>query len=94
MSQIAAEFHFPGMTADQYDQLIKGVDAAEADDPSLSEGRVIHVAMPEDGGWFVFDVWESEDALGKMGAVLGPLFTKHGFEMAQPKVYPVHHTMR
>ena len=93
MSRIAAEFHFPGMTADQYDKVIRDFEAAESEDPNLVKDRVIHLAMPEDGGWLVFDVWESMEAFSGVGAILGPLFAKHGLQMTEPKIYPVHNTM-
>ena len=93
MSRIAAEFHFPGMTQEQYDQVIGEFNAAEAADPSLADGRVIHVAMPEEGGMFAFDVWETAEAFGRLGEVLGPLFAKHGIAMTEPTIYPVHNTL-
>ena len=93
MPRIAAEFRFPAMTQSQYDALISDFELAEAADPGIGEERVIHLAMPDGDGWFVFDVWESPEAFERMGAVLMPIFQQHGMTPTAPKVYPVHHTM-
>lgn len=93
MPRIAAEFRFPEMTESQYDALIADFEAAEAADPSLAAERVIHVAMPDDGGWLAFDVWDSAEAFERLGETLGPIFAKHGIPPVQPRVYPVHNTM-
>jgi hypothetical protein len=93
MPRIAAPFNFSEMTPVQYDALIEDYKAAEAADVTLARERVIHVSMPKDGGIFIFDVWESAEALERLGAVLGPLLEKHGVRPARPTVYPVHNTL-
>ena len=93
MSRIAAEFRFPEMTEAQYDALISDFEAAEAAVPTLAAERVIHVAMPDGGGWFAFDVWDSAEAFERLGQILGPIFAKHGISPVPPIVYPVHNTM-
>ncbi len=93
MSRIAADFRFPNMSVEQYDAIIVDFNAAVEADPSLVEGRVIHVAIPEGDGMCIFDVWESGEALQRIGEVLAPLLDKHGVAMVAPIVAPVHATM-
>ena len=93
MPRIAAAFHFPGLTQEKYDAMIEDFKAAEAADENLAKERVIHVGMPEEGGWFAFDVWESAEAFERLGVALGPIMEKHGITPVAPTVYPVHNTM-
>jgi hypothetical protein len=94
MSKIAVEFHISGMTQELYDKVIVDFEAKDkemaAEGQAATEGRVCHVAMPEEGGWFVFDVWESAEAFGRMGETLMPILAQHGVEMPEPNIYPVH----
>ncbi|HEV7461815.1 MAG TPA: hypothetical protein VGN78_14855 [Solirubrobacteraceae bacterium] len=57
-------------TLDQYDQ----VGAKLGIDSSPPEGLVVHVAAPrEDGGFVVFEVWETPDAYERFSQErLGP----------------------
>jgi hypothetical protein len=53
-------------------------------------GLLSHVAGPTPGGWFVADVWESEEALQRFGEILGPMLEKMGFILTAPRIIPVH----
>jgi hypothetical protein len=49
---------FPGVTREQYDQLVQDLDLS-----GPPEGELIHVCGPtSDGGWRTVDVWESQEA--------------------------------
>ena len=49
---------FPGVTREQYDQLVQDLDLSRP-----PEGALIHVCGPtSDGGWRTVDVWESQEA--------------------------------
>ena len=49
---------FPGVTREQYDQLVQDLDLS-----GPPEGELIHVCGPtSDGGWLTVDVWESQEA--------------------------------
>ncbi len=87
---IVAEFNIPGMTADQYDRTVQELEAKGAGAP---EGRIFHVAAPTDTGWFVVDVWESEEHFGRFGETLIPILMAAGVTPVQPEVRPVHNTM-
>jgi hypothetical protein len=46
------------------------------------------VAAPTPNGWFVTDVWESEEAFRRFGEVLMPMLEELGVRDVQPKIYP------
>ena len=87
---IVAEFNIPGMTAEQYDRTVQELEAKGAGAP---EGRIFHVAAPTDTGWFVVDVWESEEHFGRFGETLIPVLMAAGVTPAQPEIHPVHNIM-
>ena len=87
---IVAEFNIPGMTAEQYDRTVQELEAKGAGAP---EGRIFHVAAPTDTGWFVVDVWESEEYFSRFGETLIPILVAAGVTPVQPEVRPVHNTM-
>ena len=87
MSNITVVFDMPQVTAAQYDQVIKGLEAAGAGNP---KGRLYHIASPKDGGWFVVDVWESGELLNQFAQTLIPIMQEADVTPPQPQVYPVH----
>jgi hypothetical protein len=90
---ICAVFELPGMTQEHYEEGTRQVNGGR---PlrSLSDwpvpGLLSHVAGPTPDGWFVVDVWESEDALQRFGEILGPVMEKMGFGPITPRIVPVH----
>jgi quinol monooxygenase YgiN len=86
MKKVYAQFN-PGMTAQQYDQLMKDLEAAGEGKPS---GRLYHVAAQKPNDCFVTDVWESEEALNKFAETLVPILVKIGVTPSQPTILPVH----
>jgi hypothetical protein len=90
---IGVLFEFPGVTAAQYDGVTKKLTGgrglrALSDWPV--KGVLSHAAGPTPNGWRVFDVWESEAAFGKFGAVLMPLMQEFKFPAVQPQIFPIH----
>jgi len=61
---------------------------------SAPEGLIVHTAGPlPDGGWRVFDVWESEDAFWRFfDAQLLPAAAKlgQGPGASRPEFFPIH----
>jgi hypothetical protein len=44
---------------------------------NLPEGLIIHTAGPAEGGWYVYDVWESKEAFERFHQEkLGPAISK------------------
>jgi hypothetical protein len=54
----------PGGTQEQYEQLgekIFGTRSGQFSPSDAPEGLIMHSAGPSDDGWYVYDIWESED---------------------------------
>ena len=94
MSKISAIMQMKGMTKGQYDQVMEDFDRTDremtAAGKSITKGRVLHVAVPEEGGMYIFDVWESVEGFAHMGASLMPILQKHSVLPAEPEIRPVH----
>jgi hypothetical protein len=88
---IVALFDIPGMTAAQYDRVIKELEAAGAGSP---KGRLYHVASAKEAGWFVVDVWESGELLNQFAQTLMPILQKNGVTPPQPQIYPTHNIIK
>ena len=84
---IVVEFNLPGMTAAQYDSVLKELENKGVGSP---DGRVCHVAAPSSDGWFVVDVWASQEQFDRFGEVLIPTLQAGGVTPATPEVRPVH----
>ena len=82
---IVVEFNIPGMTATQYDSVLKDLE-----NKGVTRWPQYHVAAPSSGGWFVVDVWESQEQFEKFGEVLIPTLQAAGVTPATPEVRPVH----
>jgi hypothetical protein len=94
---IGVLFEFPGVTAAQYDGLTKKLTGgrglrALSDWPV--KGVLSHLAGPSPNGWRVVDVWESEAAFNKFGAVLMPLMAEFKFPQVQPQIFPIHNFIK
>ena len=88
---IIAVFDIPGGTQAQYEQVTnemtggKGVVRSRKDWPV--PGLISHVTGPSPTGWFVTDVWESEEAFQKFGEKLAPLMQAASMPMGEPTIY-------
>ncbi len=81
---ITAIFENSGMTQQQYNQVLRDLEAKGLGAP---KGRLHHVAGPIEGGWFVVDVWESEEALV-------PIIAATGAALSPPRIIPVHNIIK
>jgi hypothetical protein len=95
MKKVIVQFDFPEGTRKQYDQVWNDIRASGNDHP---KGLLFHTGAPNpNGGWFVLDLWESEQAFQEFGKVLVPFIQKNGFPMVTPTimepayVYEAHH---
>lgn len=90
---IIAIFEVPGMTQAGYQQTVVKVTGGRDTVKSAADwpvpGLISHTAAPTPNGWFVADVWESEEAFQKFGEVILPILKEVGAPEVQPKVYPV-----
>jgi hypothetical protein len=78
-------FEVPGMTMEQYEQVLEEVQPAT----TLLTGFLYHIAAPTPDGWMVVEVWKSEEELGEFQKILMPILEKKGITV-QPKVFPSH----
>lgn len=91
MKKIVAQFNVVGLTTQQYSQVNKDLKAAGKGKPS---GRLYHVAAQQADGFFMTEVWESEEAFNEFGETLIPILVKNGITPAQPAtMLPVHNIM-
>jgi len=79
-----------GFTQEKYDEAIGQLEAAGAGAPA---GRTYHVALENDGGIHVFDIWESQDAFDAFGATLLPIMSGLGVDPGKPMVAQVHNVI-
>jgi hypothetical protein len=75
------------MSADQYDDIIRRLEAAGSGTPA---GRLYHVCFGGRDSLQVFDVWESQQAFDDFGATLMPILQELGVDPGQPMIEPVH----
>jgi hypothetical protein len=89
---IIITFDFPGTTQAQYEQITNrmtgGRRLEKASDWPVP-GLISHATGPSPTGWFVTDVWESEDAFRQFGEKLAPLLREVGIPETEPKIYQV-----
>ena len=94
---IGVLFEYPGVTAAQYDGVINkltGGRGLRAISDWPVEGIVLHVAGPTPTGWRAVDVWESEAAFGRFGALLIPLLQEFKFPQVEPQIFPIHNVVK
>jgi len=84
---IGVYFHPPSLSAGQYDEAVREVEAAGAERPA---GRVHHSCFGPDGDLMIYEVWESQQAFEEYGQVLMPILHKTGIDPGTPDVMPVH----
>jgi hypothetical protein len=89
---MAIGVYFPAskMTSQQYDDVIKKLDAAGVGSP---KGRLYHASFGESGDLMVFDVWTSQAQFDAFGAVLMPILAASGVTPAKPQIMPIHNVI-
>jgi hypothetical protein len=84
MNQVTVYFDFPTVTQKQYESVW---DELKASGHSHPKGLIFHVgARSKNGGLFVTDVWESEQAFKDFANVLTPIIQKKGLDMVEPEI--------
>src|SRR5579862_3613790 len=90
---VVAVFQGPNVSQQVYEDSIRaltgGKDRVESPADWPVPGLLVHVAGTGPNGFRVVDVWESEEAFNRFGAVIGPILQNLGVE-AQPDVGPTH----
>jgi hypothetical protein len=75
------------MTAEQYDRVIKQLDASGGGDPP---GRRFHACFGPADHLTVFDVWDSAEEFEAFGVKLMPILATEHIEMASADPLEVH----
>lgn len=84
---IGIYFNPASMSAAQYDEVIRRLDAAGAGRPS---GRLHHACFGSGDKLQVFDIWDSQQDFDNFGQTLIPILNEIGVDAGQPTVEPVH----
>jgi len=79
------------VTAAQYDEIVRRLDAAGAGKPA---GRLYHACFGSGDKLQVFDIWESQQAFDKFGETMMPIVQEVGVNLGQPMVEPVHNLIQ
>lgn len=75
------------MTAEQYDRVIKQLDASGAGEPP---GRRFHACVGQGDHLMMFDVWDSVEEFEAFGGTLLPILAKERIELAPAEPLQVH----
>ena len=86
MKKIVALFNVVGYTAEQYNQVIKEL---EASGKLKNPAYINRVVAQQTDGLLIIDVWESEEALNEFAEILVPILIKNGVTPAQPTLLPL-----
>ena len=88
---VAVIFSPPAMSAEQYDEAIRRLDAAGAGTPA---GRVYHVCFGPSDKLRIFDLWNSEENCDAFSRTLLPILEELGLSFDEPEEFDVHHIRR
>lgn len=95
-SPILAVHHVPSLTAERYDAVVRGLTNGRGRLESLSDGGIqgllFHVAGQGADGFWVVDVWESQEAIDRFSQRVRPIAQAAG--ISEPmKTYAVHNVL-
>ncbi len=75
------------MSSQQYDDVIKRLDAAGAGSP---QGRIFHVAFGEPDALRVSDIWDTHENFDRFGQTLMPILQDAGVDPGTPEFIETH----
>lgn len=95
-SPILAIHHVPSLTAERYDAVVRGLTNGRERLESLSDGGIqgllFHVAGQGADGFWVVDVWESQEAIDRFSQRAGPIAQAAGINEPM-KTYAVRNVL-
>ena len=84
--------HVPSLTQERYEAVVRELTGGHERLQSLSdgniEGLVVHVAAQGDDGFWIVDVWASQQAVDRFGQRVRPIAQNAGIEEPM-KTYPI-----
>jgi len=90
---ILAVHETPTLTRERYEQVVRkltnGKPRIEAASDLPFDGLLVHAAGEGPNGFYIFDGFESEDAVERFRAALGTIPEQVGIE-EPPKFFPAH----
>ncbi len=85
---VAYLHEFPGATQEHAQRL---ADKLQEQDSIPPAGNLFHSEGPMDGGWWTFDVWESEESAHEFyDGQLAPIVSEMGMTSPSPRMFDVH----
>jgi hypothetical protein len=75
------------MSSQQYDEVIKRLDAAGAGSP---QGRLFHVAFGPLDALRVADIWDTQENFDRFGQTLMPILQDAGVDPGTPDLIETH----
>jgi hypothetical protein len=90
---ILAMHETPTLTQERYEQVVRRLTNGKShidSRPDLPfDGLLVHAAGEGPNGFFIFDVFESEEAVERFRAAMGTIPDEVGIE-EPPKFFPAH----
>ena len=88
MQKIIAQFNMPGLTSQQYDQIMNDLDTSGHSNP---KGQLQHIAVElPNNNWLITDIWDSQESMNNFAEVLMPILISQGITPVQPSVSPIY----
>lgn len=84
---VAVLYEFRGMTQEHYDRFVE-----ETYEGRAMPGVFSHAAGPTDGGWWAFDVYESQEAADAIGPPAIERLREMGVAEPSVRTLEVHNT--
>lgn len=85
--------HVPSLNQARYEQVVRrltgGQSRVESQSDAGIEGLLVHVARQGEDGFWVVDVWESQEAVDRFSELVGPIAQEVGIEEPMATL-PVH----
>ena len=82
----------PSFSQEKYEEAVRGLtdgkDRLESPADWPVEGILVHTAGQGQNGFRVVDVWESEEAFGRLGEELGPILEEIGVDDPRRSIRP------
>jgi hypothetical protein len=88
---VGVYFRSGSMTADQYDEVMKLLEAAGC---AQTPGRVVHCCYGPSDDLATFDIWESAEVFEEYAKKIVPVFQKFGLEKVPLEILPIHHLVQ
>jgi len=75
------------MSSQQYDEVLKRLDAAGAGSP---QGRIFHVAFGDPDALRVSDIWDTKENFERFGQTMMPILQDVGVDPGTPDFIETH----